>query len=129
MSNIDTQAGEDFRGETGRASAFIVYALYLLSIPSAAVFALVGVIFAYVARGEATGLARAHLDRQIDIWWTAFWWGVVLALAGIVSAVLTIVLIGFPLLWLVGVAAFVVMVWFTIVSLLGLLRLLDGRGA
>lgn len=125
MSNVF--ADSDYRGEPGRASAFIVYALYLLSIPSLAVFALVGVVFAYVARDEARGIARAHIDRQIAMWWTAFWWAVFLAIAGIISAMLTIILIGFPLLWLVGVTGFVVMIWFTIVSLLGLLRLLDGR--
>ena len=36
--------------EPGRTSAFLVYVLFLLSIPSAAIFALFGVIVALAAR-------------------------------------------------------------------------------
>jgi uncharacterized membrane protein len=111
----------------GRAAAIIVYALYLLSIPSAAVLALIGVILALVSRDGASPLARSHLDDQIRIWFIAFWWAVGLALAGIIGAVLTIVLIGFPILWIVGLVGLGVMIWFTIKSLLGLLALLDDR--
>jgi uncharacterized membrane protein len=111
----------------GRAAAIIVYVLYLLSIPSAAVLALIGVILALVSRDGASPLARSHLDDQIRIWFIAFWWAVGLALAGIIGAVLTIVLIGFPILWIVGLVGLGVMIWFTIKSLLGLLALLDDR--
>lgn len=115
--------------EPGRSTAFIVYVLYLLSIPSFAVFALVGVIIALVGRAEAGPLARSHLDDQVRIWFIAFWWGVGIALLALVGAILTVVLIGFPILWLVGIVCFVVMLWFTIKSLLGLLALLDNRPA
>ena len=50
-----------------------------------------------------------------------------LPIAGIVGWTLTIVLIGFPILWIVGALGFLVMVWFTIKSALGLLALLDDR--
>jgi uncharacterized membrane protein len=113
--------------EPGRGAAFLVYVLYLLSIPSAAIFALVGVIVALVSRDGAGPLARSHLDDQIRIWMVAFWWGVFLVIAAIIGALLTVILIGFPILWLVGAAGFLVMVWFTIKSALGLLALLDGR--
>ena len=43
------------------------------------------------------------------------------------GALLTIVLIGFPILWIVGLIGFGVMIWFTIKSLLGLIALLDSR--
>jgi uncharacterized membrane protein len=113
--------------QPGRGAAFAVYVLYLLSIPSAALFALVGVIVALASRDGASPLARSHLDDQIRVWMIAFWWGVFLAIAAIVGALLTIVLIGFPILWLVGAMGFGVMLWFTIKSALGLLALLDGR--
>jgi uncharacterized membrane protein len=105
----------------------LVYILYLLSIPSLAIFALVGVILAFVARGDATGVARTHLDDQVRIWFVAFWWHVGLAIIFGLGLVLTLVLIGFPIIWLVGIAWFILMIWFTIKSLLGLLALLDGR--
>jgi len=113
--------------EPGRGAAFLVYVLYLLSIPSAAIFALVGVIVALASRDGAGPLARSHLDDQVRVWMIAFWWGVFLVVAAIIGALLTIVLIGFPILWLVGAAGFLVMVWFTIKSALGLLALIDGR--
>lgn len=117
----------DYRAEDGRVSAAFVWGLYLLSIPSAAIFALVGVIVAYVQRGGAGPLSRRHLDAQIRLFWVAFAWNASLVLAGIVAWALTIVLIGFPLLWLIGLVGFVVMVWFTVKSVIGIVRLFDGR--
>jgi uncharacterized membrane protein len=113
--------------QPGRGAALAVYVLYLLSIPSLAIFALVGVIVALASRDGAGPLARSHLDDQIRVWFIAFWWGVGLALAALFGAILTVVLIGFPILWLVGLIALIVMIWFTIKSLLGLLALIDAR--
>ncbi len=113
--------------ETGRGAAFAVYILYLLSIPSAAVFALVGVIVAYMSRADASPLARSHLDHQIRTWWTAFWWTVGVIVLSIVGTLLTVVLIGFPIIWLAGLIGLIIFVWFTVISLLGLLALIDGR--
>ncbi|MGE3931535.1 MAG: hypothetical protein AB7G05_15380 [Hyphomonadaceae bacterium] len=114
--------------EAGRAAAMATYVLYLLSIPSAGVLALVGVIVAYLTRAEAGPLARSHLDDAIRIWWVAFWWGVAIVAACVVGTILTVVLIGFPILWIAGIIGFIVMIWFTVKSLLGLLALIDGRG-
>lgn len=113
--------------QPGRASALAVYVLFLLSIPSAAIFALVGVIVAMASRADAGPFARSHLEDQIRIWFVAFWWGVGLAVAGLIGAMLTIVLIGFPILWIVGLIGLLVMIWFTVKSFFGLLALLDGR--
>jgi uncharacterized membrane protein len=113
--------------QAGRSAAFLVYVLYLLSIPSAAIFALIGVIVALSSRDGASPLARSHLDDQIRIWLIAFWWGVFLLVATIIGAMLAVILIGFPILWIAGGLGFLVMVWFTIKSALGLLALMDGR--
>ncbi|MGE0742685.1 MAG: hypothetical protein AB7O98_15200 [Hyphomonadaceae bacterium] len=113
--------------DAGRTSAFVVYVLYLLSIPSAGVFALIGVILALVARDGAAPLPRAHLDDQIRFWFVAFWWAVALVIAGIIGVLLTIVIIGIPILWAVGIVWLIVGIWFTIKSVLGLLALLDNR--
>jgi len=105
----------------------LVYGLYLLSIPSFALFALLGVIVALSARDGASAFARSHLNDQIRIWFVAFWWGVVLAIATVFGWMLTPILIGFPILWIIGLIALIVMIWFTVKSLFGLLALLDGR--
>ena len=113
--------------EPGRGAAFIVYVLYLLSIPSFAVLALIGVIVALSGRDGAGPLARAHLDDQVRFWFTAFWWAIGIAIATLFGWVLTVVLVGFPILFLAWAAALIVGIWFTVKSLLGLLKLLDNR--
>ena len=113
--------------EAGRSAAFLAYCLYLLSIPSAGVFALIGVIVAYVGRGEATGAARTHIEYQIRTWWTAFWWTIAIWIVGAIGWVLTFVIIGFFFLMLAALASFILLVWFTAKSFFGLLALLDGR--
>ena len=113
--------------EAGRGSAFVVYALYLLSIPSCAIFALIGFIVAMLSREGAGPLARTHLEDQVRIWMIAFWWAVGIAVLAIVGVVLSIVLIGIPIIWLAGVLGLGVGIWFTVKALLGLLALLDGR--
>ncbi|SRR5690606_138774 len=112
--------------EPGRSAAFIVYALYLLSIPSAAIFALFGVIVALAARDGAGPLARTHLDYQIRIWFTAFWWTIALAIVAVIGWI-TFIIGGFLLVWLAGLGALILYLWFTVVSFFGLLALLDYR--
>ena len=113
--------------ERGRGTAFVTYALYLLSIPSAGILALVGLIVAYVGRDEAGGMARTHIEDQIRYWWIAFWWGVAIVLGYIVGGALAVVLVGIPILVLAWLAALIVGIWFTVKSVFGLIALLDGR--
>jgi uncharacterized membrane protein len=113
--------------QPGRGTAILGYGLFLLSIPSAAIFALIGVIVALSGVSTSAPLPRAHLQNQVHIWMVAFWWAVALAILGVVGVLLTPVLIGFPILWMVGGLGLLVMIWFTIKSALGLLALLDGR--
>lgn len=111
----------------GRSTAFLVYALYLLSIPSLGLFALAGVILALMSRDGAAPFARAHLDAQVGVWFVAFWWAVALAIVALIGWALTVVLIGFPILGLAWLAGLGIGIWFTLKSILGLLALLDNR--
>lgn len=113
--------------DAGRLPAAAGYGLYLLSIPSLAIFAPVGAAVAWFARANAGPLARAHLDEQLRLFLIAAIWAVALFALSIPAWLLTIVLIGIPLLWAIAMAGFVVMVWFTARSALGLLRLLGGH--
>jgi uncharacterized membrane protein len=112
--------------EPGRSSAFIVYVLYLLSIPSAAIFALFGVILALAAKDGSGPLARSHLSYQTRIWFTAFWWTIALAIVAVIGWI-TFIIGGFLLVWLAGLGALILYLWFTVVSFLGLLALMDNR--
>lgn len=105
----------------------IVYVLYLLSIPSFALFALLGVIVALAGRDGAGPLARSHLDDQVRVWFTAFWWAIGIALITLVGWLLTVILVGFPILLIAALLSLILLIWFTVKSFFGLLALLDGR--
>jgi len=113
----------------GKPAALIAWALYILSIPSANVLVLVGLVVAYAARGSATGVARQHLDAQIRLFWSVFWWTAAMWVLIAISGVLSLVLIGIPFLLLFLALWFLISVWFTIKSVLGLLSLLQDKPA
>ena len=46
----------------GKPAALIAWGLYILSLPSANLLAVVGLIVAYAGRGGSDGLSRAHID-------------------------------------------------------------------
>lgn len=111
----------------GKVAALAAWALYILSIPSANVLVLVGLVVAYAARDTATGLPRAHLDAQIRLFWSVVWWTVACWIAIVVSALLSVILIGIPFLFIFGILWFLISVWFTVKSLFGLLALLGDK--
>jgi len=110
----------------GKPAALIAWVLYILSIPSANVLVLVGLVVAYAARGSATGLARQHLDAQIGLFWSVFWWTIALWVLIFLSAI-TIILIPFAIVF--WVLWFLLSVWFTVKSVFGLLNLLGDKPA
>lgn len=115
------------RESEGKVGALIAWALFILSIPSANVLVLVGLVVAYVTRGTATGVARQHIDAQIALFWSVFWWTIAAWVGIAVSAVASVVLIGIPFLLLFLLAWFLLSVWFTIKSVIGLLNLLNNK--
>jgi len=115
------------RESEGKVGALIAWALFILSIPSANVLVLVGLVVAYVTRGTATGVARQHIDAQIALFWSVFWWTIAAWVGIAISAVASVVLIGIPFLLLFLLAWFLLSVWFTIKSVIGLLNLLNDK--
>ena len=93
--------------------AHVVYGLYAASFFNG-VTAVIGVIIAYVKRGDVTGHWLAtHYQWQI----ATFWWGLLLSVVG---GVLTLVLIGWLILLLAAV-------WFIFRIVKGWLRLGERR--
>ena len=111
----------------GKPAALVAWGLYILSIPSANVLVLVGLVVAYAARGSATGVARQHIEAQIALFWSVFWWTIALWVLIVVSSVASIVLIGIPFLLLFLLLWFLLSVWFTVKSILGVLNLLSDK--
>ena len=116
----------------GRPAALIAWGLYILSLPSANLLVIVGLIVAYAGRGGSEGLSRAHIDAQIGLFWSVFWWTLLLwsgigasAVGTLVAPPMGVFLI--PLAALLGLGLLLLTVWFTIRSLFGLIRLLGNR--
>ncbi|MBI2261244.1 MAG: hypothetical protein HYU62_06225 [Caulobacterales bacterium] len=113
--------------EEGKVAAVIAWALYILSIPSANVLVLVGLVVAYAGRGSASGLPLEHLNAQIRLFWSVFWWTIACWLAIGISALASVVLIGIPFLFFFLLVWFLISVWFTVKSIFGLINLLGDR--
>lgn len=113
--------------EEGKVAALVVWALYILSIPSANVLVLVGLVVAYAVRSSAAGLARQHVETQISLFWSVFWWTIACWIAIAVSVALSMVLIGIPFLLAFICVWFLISVWFTVKSIFGLVNLLGDR--
>lgn len=77
------------------ATANLIYILYLVSL-IVGVTALVGVIMAYMNKGEAPEWVQTHYRLQIR----TFWIGILFSIVGVVT---TIILIGWLILLLVVV--------------------------
>jgi uncharacterized membrane protein len=93
-----------------RQMALIIYVLYLASLVTGGLTAIVGVVLAYINRDTAPDFLKSHYTFQIR----TFWIGLI---AYLVSFALIIVLIGFPLL-------LAVTIWLVVRCALGLSRLL-----
>ena len=129
MSDAPQPRLEGGHESQGKPAALIAWGLYILSIPSANILVLVGLVVAYAARGSATGVARQHMEAQIALFWSVFWWTIALWVLIAISAVASIVLIGIPFLLLFLALWFLLSVWFTVKSILGIMNLLSDRPA
>ena len=115
------------REPEGKVGALIAWALFILSIPSANVLVLIGLVVSYVTRGTATGVARQHVDAQIALFWSVVWWTVAAWVGVFVSIPLMAIGIGVVTLFVFGLALLVLSIWFTVKSVLGLINLVQNR--
>lgn len=111
----------------GKPAAIAAWALYILSIPSANLLVIVGLVVAYVARASATGVARQHIEAQIALFWSVFWWTVGLWVGIIISIPLAVIGIGLLTGAACGLALLVLFIWFTVKSIIALLQLLSDK--
>lgn len=120
------------RDSEGKPAALIAWGLYILSLPSANLLVLVGLIVAYAGRGGSDGVSRAHIDAQIGLFWSVFWWtillwiGIAVCVIGMFAAPVAGVFL-LPLALLLGLGLLVLTIWFTVKSIIGLINLLGDR--
>ena len=104
---VNPQARQpNWREERRRNYVYLVYGLYAASIFTVGMAAVAGVVVAALKQGEMAGtLYESHLHYLIRTFW---------------GGVLSVILIGIPIVWLTGV-------WYVFRVAYGIVRLLDGR--
>jgi uncharacterized membrane protein len=121
---------ESYSTTEDRTMPAICYALYLLAFATG-ITAIIGLIIAYVQRSTAGPVMQSHYTFLIR----TFWIGLVLAVVGgvvggilmAIGAVLTVILIGFPIMALAGLVWTVAAVWFGLRCIVGLVHLSRGE--
>lgn len=106
--------------------SIIVYALFIISLLGVFPAALVGVFMAYVSRGTAGPLATGHFRFQIRTFWiglAAFAVGIVGFLVG---TILSVILIGIPLLIVAILFLGAIWVWALLRCVAGLVWSIQG---
>ena len=109
-----------------RAMPAVVYVLYLLGLFHG-VTLIIGLIMAYVLRGNSGPLNGSHYTYLIRTFWSSLVVGLIGAGVALVGAVLSIILIGIPILWAGGVICFLAWLWAIVRTIVGAVRLADGR--
>ena len=120
----------DHAGYEDRTMPIICYALYLLAFATG-LTAVIGLIIAYVQRSTAGPVMHSHYTFLIR----TFWLGLLLAIVGgvvggvifAIGAVLTVILIGFPIMALAGLIWALAAVWFGLRCIVGLVHLSRGE--
>ena len=120
----------DHAGYEDRTMPIICYALYLLAFATG-ITAVIGLIIAYVQRSTAGPVMHSHYTFLIR----TFWLGLLLAIVGgvvggvifAIGAVLTVILIGVPIMALAGLIWALAAVWFGLRCIVGLVHLSRGE--
>jgi uncharacterized membrane protein len=109
MTNPSTGGGMDLKNW-----AIVVWGLYIASFFTFAITTIIGVIIAYVKRGDAVGTPyESHMTYAIRTFWISL-------IVGLIGLVLAIVGIGFVILILL-------FVWQLYRVIRGMILALDGR--
>jgi uncharacterized membrane protein len=105
-----------------RTMPAVVYALYLLAIFTG-VPVLLGLILAYICRGQAGPSARTHYTFLIRTSWLWIAWAAIGVLLIAVGAPLSLILVGLPVFALGWLILGLVHVWFAARAIIGVIHL------
>jgi len=101
-------------GASPQTWAIVVWGMFLASIFSFAITGVIGLIIAYVKRGDLAGTPyESHMTSAIRTFWTV-------VIVGVIGCVLLLVGIGVLVLVLLGL-------WHLFRVIRGLIRAIDGR--
>jgi uncharacterized membrane protein len=104
----------------------VVYGLYLLGLLNGLTI-LVGLVIAYANRDAAGPRAQSHYIFQIRTFWTGIGWFIIAAVLMAWGALLSVILIGIPLVIVASAIFALGGVWFGLRCVLGLIHLSRGE--
>lgn len=114
MAEVNTAPQMAQDSDSARTMAIIIYGLFLSTWVGFAIGPLIGVILAYIKRGESRGtIYDSHYSNAIEV----FWVSLVMALLGVLT------------IW-VGVGFFIwigLCIWYLFRTIKGLVRVIDSR--
>ena len=114
------------RHDEDKLLPLVVYGLYLLGFTNGLTF-LVGLIVAYANRAEAGPVNESHYTFAVRTFWLSIWWFLIGALMFVVGLVLSIVLVGIPVLMAGVFICGAVSVWFIARCIMGIVFLMRGE--
>jgi uncharacterized membrane protein len=102
--------------DNGRTMVIVAYVLHLLGACTG-LLSIIALIMNYVCKGDHGDLADSHHTWMIRTFWFTF-------LAFFICFVLVITIIGIPLAWLLGLAAWL---WYIYRHVKGIIFLMDDK--
>ena len=105
----------------------VVYGLYLLSIPSAWVAVLIGLVLAYANREHAGPRMATHYQFLIRTFWKSIWWAVIGVVLVVGGGIFSVLLIGIPFLIAGCLILAAVHIWFYVRIAVGLIHLVQDQ--
>lgn len=115
------------RPHEDRVLPAVVYALYLLSLPSAWVAVLIGLVLAYANRDNAGPRMATHYQFLIQTFWKSIWWAVIGLVLFVVGLIFSVLLIGIPVLIAGSLILAAVHIWFYVRVAVGLIYLVQDQ--
>lgn len=109
-----------------RTMPAVVYGLYLLGIANGLTI-LLGLILAYAQRGDAGARMRSHYTFLIRTFWLWIVWVVIGVVMIFWGAILSLILVGLPILALGWLILGLVHVWFALRAIVGVIYLARGE--
>jgi uncharacterized membrane protein len=110
-----------------RTMPAVVYGLYLLGFATGGATTLLGLIIAYVGRGDAKPVTASHYTFLINTFWMTFGWFLIGGLLVLFGAPLSFVLIGLPFFGLGLAILSLVGLWYAVRAIVGVIYLARGE--
>lgn len=101
----------------------IVYALYILGAMTVLLTVIIGLVIAYANRSTAGSRMDTHYRFLIQTFWKTIWWFLIGVALCVVGGILSVILIGLPILAVGILILCVVGVWFYVRCVVGLVYL------